>query len=78
MNGALPLFASDVAPPKKRVSPIEEIPDTFPPVVLCIALEPIVQFAISPALEVKVPSIIAPLAISLPLEETAKSVPNLT
>ena len=78
LNGALPLASSDVAPAKNLVSPIDDSPDTLVSVVLWIAFDPITQSAINPALAVKTPSIIAPLAINFPLEDTAKSEPNLT
>ena len=78
LNGALPLAFRDAAPPKNLVSPIDDKPVNFPPVDLCIESDPIIQFAINPALAVNTPSITAPLAINVPLDDTAKFEPNLT
>ena len=79
LNTAEPVPAFKLAAPAKNLaSPTADIPVYVPSVNLFIVFGAIVQFAIKPSEAVRIPSIFAPLAINVPLEETAKSVPNLT
>ena len=73
----LPLVFRADAPAKNLVSPIDDIPTNLPLEALLIASRPMFQLAIKPVEAVNWPSITAPLAINIPLEETAKLFPNL-